>query len=77
MMNVQLVLDRLAKRPKTGNYHPNASPWKVIIHPRNSGPYIKREYTTKEKAEKYTLAESKKHPYTKITIEYIKLQKND
>jgi hypothetical protein len=73
---IQLVLDRLQKRPAIGGYHPNISPWKVIIHPQNNDAYIKREYTTKEKAERFALKESKKHPYTKITVECIILQKS-
>ena len=73
---IQLVLNRLQKRPAKGGYHPNTSPWKVIIHPQNNDAYIKREYTTQEKAERFALEESKKHPYTKITVDCIKLPKS-
>jgi hypothetical protein len=70
----ELVEKRLLtrkKKPKAG-YHPNSAPYKVIVHPHHSDPYIKREYVTKEKAERYALELSKKYR-CKITIEYIKV----
>jgi hypothetical protein len=69
----QLVDDRLKKRPATGGYHPNAAPFKVVIHSNGGEPFIKREYTTQEKAERYALELSKKNKNLRITIEYIKV----
>ena len=69
----KLVEDRLKKRPKTKGYHPNAAPYKVIVHNNYSEPFIKREYKDKDKAERYAMELSLKHPKWKITIECIRL----
>ena len=68
-----LVEERLNKRPVKKGYHPNVSPYKVIIHPLYGEPYIKREYTTIEKAEKYALELSNKNKRMRITVECIKV----
>lgn len=69
----QLVNNKLKKRPAKEGYHPNVAPFKVIIHPTNGQPYIKREYTTKDKAERYALELSIKNKNLRITVEYIKV----
>lgn len=68
----KLISDRLNKRPAKKGYHPNVSPYKVIVHPENGEPYIKREYTTKEKAERYAMQLSMKYKRMRITIEYMR-----
>jgi hypothetical protein len=69
----ELVNKKWNRRPKTKGYHPNASPFKVIVHPIMGDSYIKREYTIKNKAEKYAMELSLKKPKWKITIQYIKI----
>ncbi len=72
----KLIEARLIKKTATKGYHPNVAPFKVIVHPVLGDSYIKREYTTKEKAERYSLELSKKYKNTKITVEHIKISKN-
>jgi hypothetical protein len=69
----KLVADRLEKRPAKGGYHPNASPYKVIVHPNNGESYIKREYTTRDKAEQYAMQLSIQNKGMRITVECIRV----
>jgi len=69
----QLVNNKLKKRPASGGYHPNVAPYKVIIHPNQGEPFIKREYTTKDKAERYALGLSIKNKNLRITVECIRV----
>jgi hypothetical protein len=73
----KLIEARLIKKPAKVGYHPNVAPFKVIVHPMMGESYIKREYTTKEKAERYAMELSKKYKNMKITIEYIKISKSE
>jgi hypothetical protein len=73
----KLIETRLIKKPAKNGYHPNVAPFKVIVHPMMSESYIKREYTNKEKAERYAMELSKKYKNTRITIEYIKISKSE
>jgi hypothetical protein len=69
----ELVSNRLKEKPATKGYHPNVAPYKVIVHPHNGQPYIKREYTTKEKAERYAVDLSLKKKSLRITVECIRI----
>ena len=69
----KLIADRLAKRPAKKGYHPNVSPYKVIVHPAYGESYIKREYTTREKAEQYAMKLSIRNKRMRITVECIRI----
>lgn len=69
----ELVANRLKDKPAKNGYHPNVAPYKVIVHPYNGESYIKREYTTREKAENYAVRLSLKNKRLKITVECIRV----
>jgi hypothetical protein len=68
-MSIELVKEKLLRNPAGNGYHPNSTPYKVIVNKS----YIKKEYSKREKAEKFAMELSKKHPKWLITIEYIKI----
>jgi hypothetical protein len=69
IMSIELVKEKLLRNPPNKGYHPNSTPYKVIVNKS----YIKREYSKREKAERYAIELSKKHPKWLITIEFIRI----